>query len=180
MKRIIFLTILLVIMYSELMAQFNIGVQGGASASFTSFKFKDYLNGVENRRLYSKSHWFADYCSNWWINGECLSLIKDFHCNRKLLFENKEPGLWCHQYFIHFPEMIRYNIPVKPKSNKSFFIEAGPYFSYDFSKRYVHMKIMWWVIIFLLALPLWVIMPQESQTTYLSKNRCWYGNRNWL
>ncbi len=134
MKRITFLIFLLVIIYSESIAQFSIGVQGGASASFISFKTKYYLNGVAvgDRLAINDAPVIAP------IGGLTVNVYHDkrFSLQSEIIFENKEPGLWGHQYFIHFPEMIRFNIPVKPKSDKSFFIEAGPYFSYCVSKSF--------------------------------------------
>jgi hypothetical protein len=134
MKRIIFLIILFVIIYSESIAQFCIGVQGGASASFISFKVKDYLNGIEDEEFLA-NHTGSPIIAP--IGGFMVNVYYDkrFSFQSEILFENKEPGLSGHQYFIHFPEMIRYNIPVKPKSDKSFFFETGPYFSYCFSKE---------------------------------------------
>ncbi len=42
-----------------------------------------------------------------------------------------------HNYFIDFPQTIRYHIPLSAKSPCIFYVEAGPYFAYYLSTRYI-------------------------------------------
>jgi hypothetical protein len=129
-KKLIFILIFSSI-FSCSIAQFSIGVQGGAGVCFERSITKCYLNNIYEGDFNFGNHpppWFSP------IGGLMVNVYYDkrFSLQSEILYIN-EDGAFFRNYplgCIHFPEMIRYNIPIEPKSDKSFFIEAGPYFSY--------------------------------------------------
>jgi len=128
MKKLIFILIFSSI-FSCSIAQFSIGVQGGAGVSFTKSYFKASEKTHSDFIIGNPPPWFSP------IGGLMVNVYYDkrFSLQSEILFENEGYGglMEGHPFgYIQFPEMIRYNIPVKAKSDKSIFIEAGPYFSY--------------------------------------------------
>lgn len=125
-------------LYSGSIAQFNVGIQGGAGISFLTAKSKMFINNVFDAKSHINFQWLVTPVGGFFVN---VNAGKKISLQSEILFENKgcnskpETNGTLHygesMYFIHFPEMIRYTLPVKPKSDKSFFIEAGPYFSFD-------------------------------------------------
>jgi len=133
MKKIILLTGIIFLQTISARAQlenFSIGIQSGLGISNLLVKEKWY----ENNEF---SHINKNDC------GNALSVLNGFQVNVKIrnrftfqseiLMEDKSIGSqtksWMSNVFIHFPEMIRYSIPVKRKSDKVLFIESGLYFS---------------------------------------------------
>lgn len=129
-KQLIFILIFSSI-FSCSIAQFSIGVQGGVGVSFTRDITKDYVNNIYYGEFIIGNHppWFSP------IGGLMVNVSYDkrFSLQSEILYENEGYGVALRDYplgYIHFPEMIRYNIPINPIFDKSFFIETGPYFSY--------------------------------------------------
>ncbi len=123
MKRFLLLTIFFIIISSGSKAQFSIGVQGGVGVSFTKSTL-DKIILVKNHPLWTSP-----------IVGLTVNAYfgKQFSLQSEILYKNEGYGGFFRKNpldYIHFPEMIRYNIPLNTVSDKSFFIEAGPYFSY--------------------------------------------------
>ncbi|MEI8203093.1 MAG: outer membrane beta-barrel protein [Bacteroidota bacterium] len=126
-KRIIFILIFFSL-YLCSIAQFSIGLEGGAAISFT----KTHIETIyKNTQSFDKSHplWITP------IGGLMVNVFfnKRFSLQSEILYENEGYGGYNRNYplgYIYFPEMIRYKIPLNTASDMSFFIEAGAYFSY--------------------------------------------------
>lgn len=127
---ILFLVLLFATTVNAQLSNFKIGIQYGLGIANSIAKYRYYYNYrfIEQDKIYYQAK-FA-MLGGFLVN---LKIIKKFSFQSEILLEDKghnvSDGSYFSKVFIHFPEMVRYYIPLKYKSEKEFFVEAGMYFS---------------------------------------------------
>lgn len=118
----------------EILTGFRIGLSGSTLMFNTTDIYGNTYEGSYNSK-YSISGGVTgnfEFLNELSLQSEILLQNKGYN-NGLSLYDRSIVNLW----HLHFPEYLRYSIPIHKKSKKSFFLEVGPYFSWLFYSKHI-------------------------------------------
>ena len=145
--RLLLVTIMPFMAQTCLSQEINIGFKAGASFSdlFTA-RFNGISTMPDSYPLENLTGGFTlniKLADNWSVHSELLYEDKGVKSHDKR--DSTYVGYWAknysttsrdHNYFIHFPQTVRYSISFGKKKLNRVYFEGGPYFSYYLSSKY--------------------------------------------
>jgi hypothetical protein len=149
MRKIITILILTSISYAGMSQFISLGVKGGVGFSEDNIYYEgknQHIDGL--RRL-------ANFNGGLMLN---LKISPKWYFHSEIIFEDKgnrveehidslyrKPHYYAaeqkerfHNYYIHFPQTIRFLIPFSTKEKVSFYVEAGGYFAYYIKSKWIN------------------------------------------
>jgi hypothetical protein len=150
--RIIFIVfcLLIIIPYSSTSQVLDLGIKAGVSSSFL-----DIMKNNKFTPMPSDMHWLEDFTGGvilnleigerWSFHSEILFVDKGArqisHSDSEGNVQGKKYGetqrVWTHNYFLQFPQTIRFAIPLNKKNLWSVYFELGGYFAFYLTSKRV-------------------------------------------
>jgi hypothetical protein len=153
-RKYLLLILITGISYNGIAQFLSLGLKGGVGLS----KFHEYYSGKLNAQEAAYSYRLANFNGGITAN---LKISEKWYFHSEIIFEdkggkflNKQDTIEVnykqyvafdsqriHNYYLQFPQSIRYLIPLSKKDRIAVYIEAGGYFGYYFhSKSVEHLK----------------------------------------